>query len=194
MNGMKTPLAARARCGNLSKARAPGTGTPANSPRVVAAHSTPEKRAALAEMEAMKSRMSAHLSAKEEHWKEEARQAGAKQVMAAQVADDPILLVDAETYDEAVNREDGKLVLVDFFAAWCGPCKLIYPEVIKLAQTHEDKMVVVKFDCNQENKTKAKSLGIRSLPTFKLYRNGELVDEMTGAKVDKLKELVSNHL
>ncbi|KAI8465290.1 MAG: thioredoxin-like protein [Monoraphidium minutum] len=88
-----------------------------------------------------------------------------------------------------------KLTVVDFFTDWCGPCKLIMPELVKM---HEELTPrggqVVKLNCNKENKDLGKELAIKVAPTFHLYRGREKVGEMTGAKVDKLRELIEANL
>ncbi|KAI8474218.1 MAG: thioredoxin F-type [Monoraphidium minutum] len=88
-----------------------------------------------------------------------------------------------------------KLTVVDFFTDWCGPCKMIYPELVKFnAELAPRGGQVVKFNCNKTNKELGKELGIKVAPTFHLYRGREKLAEMTGAKVDKLREMVEANL
>ncbi|GJP35464.1 hypothetical protein CLOM_g19985 [Closterium sp. NIES-68] len=85
-----------------------------------------------------------------------------------------------------------KLVVLDMYTQWCGPCKLLAPKVEALAEEMPD-VVFMKLDCNQNNKPLAKGLGVRSVPTFKLFRNLAQVDEVQGAKYDLLVEKITKH-
>ena len=105
-----------------------------------------------------------------------------------------ITLIDGTNYDDMIAKgcASGKTVLVDFFAEWCGPCKVMYPKVVEIAEANADKLIVYKFDCNKANKDKAKELGIKVLPTFMAYKGGVKVGESTGAKMEKLQELLAS--
>ncbi|KAG2495956.1 hypothetical protein HYH03_005886 [Edaphochlamys debaryana] len=84
------------------------------------------------------------------------------------------------------------LVVVDFYTDWCGPCKLMYPQLVALSQERTD-VRFVKLNCNKTNKELGMQLQIRVAPTFHLYRNGVKVADMTGAKMDKLLDLINTH-
>eukprot|EP00798_Chlamydomonas_sp_ICE-L_P015252 gene15252-21334_t len=98
-----------------------------------------------------------------------------------------------DTYYQYLEENKDTLVIVDCYTDWCGPCKLIYPELVKLAEERTD-IKIVKFNCNKYNKDLGVKLKIRVAPTFLLYMNGEMVDTMTGAKVEKLKEKIEDAL
>lgn len=104
--------------------------------------------------------------------------------------------LNASDYYSFIEEEAGSdLVVVDFYTDWCGPCKLMYPELVIMQDQFKDKGVrFVKFNCNEQNKSLGKKLDIRVAPTFFLYKNGEKVASMTGAKTEKLRDLVLEHL
>jgi thioredoxin 1 len=71
-------------------------------------------------------------------------------------------------------------VLVDFWAEWCGPCKMIGPVVEQLADEYDGKAVIAKMDVDQ-NAQVPMQFGIRSIPTLMVFKNGQMVDKVIGA-------------
>ena len=85
-------------------------------------------------------------------------------------------------------------VLVDFWASWCAPCKMLMPVLQKLADEYEGKFLVAKVDTDNEREL-AMEYGIRSLPTLKLFHNGTVVDEVMGAQPESvLREIIDRHV
>lgn len=81
-------------------------------------------------------------------------------------------------FDQTINTD--KAVLVDFWAEWCGPCKMIGPIVEELAGDYEGKAVVAKLNVDENPQTAAK-FGIRSIPTLLVFKGGQIVDKQIGA-------------
>ena len=76
--------------------------------------------------------------------------------------------------------DSDKVALVDFWAAWCGPCQVLGPVIEELAGEFENKAVIAKLNVD-ENPNTAAQYGIRSIPTMLIFKNGEIVDQMIGA-------------
>ncbi len=90
----------------------------------------------------------------------------------------PIEFTDAN-FDQEVLKSDVP-VLVDFWAVWCGPCKMIAPFVTELAAEYEGKAKIGKLDVDN-NPNVAMTYGIRSIPTMLIFRDGKIVDQIIGA-------------
>jgi len=82
-------------------------------------------------------------------------------------------------FEEVVLNSD-KPVLVDFWAEWCGPCRMVAPVVKELAEEYGDKAVITKMDVDSNPGTSVK-FGIRNIPTILFFKNGEVVDKQVGA-------------
>lgn len=71
-------------------------------------------------------------------------------------------------------------VLVDFYADWCGPCKMMMPVVEKMAESYDGKIKIGKLNVDENNAIAAK-YGVMSIPSFMVFKNGEVVNSQTGA-------------
>ena len=92
---------------------------------------------------------------------------------------DSIVTSTTASWDKDVIGHEG-LVLVDFWAVWCGPCKMIAPTIEELSKEYEGKLKVVKLNTD-ENPDIASKYKIMGIPTLIFFKNGEKVDQMVGA-------------
>ncbi|MBS1647829.1 MAG: thioredoxin [Bacteroidetes bacterium] len=82
-------------------------------------------------------------------------------------------------FEQLVKKSD-KTVLVDFWAEWCGPCRMVGPIVEELAKEYEGKAVVGKVNVDH-NPNISMEFGIRNIPTILFFKNGQIVDKQVGA-------------
>lgn len=107
------------------------------------------------------------------------------------MASDFIKQLSDENFEEGIAQG---LVLVDFYADWCGPCRMLAPVVDELAREMSGKLVVAKVDTDQSMRV-ASEFEVTSIPTLILFKDGEMVKRVVGLKdLDALKKMVSEHL
>ncbi|GJQ33979.1 MAG: thioredoxin [Ignavibacteriaceae bacterium] len=104
----------------------------------------------------------------------------------------PLNVTDSTFEQEVIKSAEP--VLVDFWAAWCGPCKMIAPILEEMAPEYAGKLKIAKLDVDS-NPVIATKYGIRSIPTLLVFKNGVVVDQIVGAMPKKmLTEKVNPHL
>jgi thioredoxin 1 len=91
---------------------------------------------------------------------------------------EPIVVSDDTFEKDVLNAE--LPVLVDFWAAWCGPCRMIAPSVMELASEYDGKLTVAKMDIDDNPMTPGR-YGIMSIPTLMIFKDGQVVDRWVGA-------------
>lgn len=91
-----------------------------------------------------------------------------------------ILHLNEQTFDAEVIQS-GKAVLVDFWAEWCGPCKMIAPLLDELAAEYDGRVLIAKVNIDHDQSLSVK-YGVRAIPTLLLFKNGQVVDQIVGMK------------
>jgi thioredoxin 1 len=103
------------------------------------------------------------------------------------------LTITSDNFSELLSKEN-ELVMVDFWAEWCGPCKMLSPIVDELSQELDGKMTIGKVDVSDQQDLAAE-YGVRNIPTILFFKNGELVDKQVGALPKAaLQEIINKHL
>lgn len=100
-------------------------------------------------------------------------------------------VTDMEDFNKQLAAAGGKLVVIDFYATWCGPCKVIAPKVVAMSETMKD-VVFLKVDVD-ECEDISEKYKVTAMPTFIFLKKGEQVAEMKGANNDQLVKLVDQH-
>merc|ERR1712107_48945 len=101
------------------------------------------------------------------------------------------LVADSDDFKAKLTGAGGKLVVVDFFATWCGPCKMIAPHLEEMDKTMDD-VVFLKVDVD-DCEDIAAEYNITAMPTFIFIKSKAKVADLTGANVERLKEIVASN-
>ena len=97
------------------------------------------------------------------------------------------------TFDEQVIQSEVP-VLVDFWAPWCGPCRMVAPVLEQIAEKYQGRAKVVKVNVDEEQRV-AGQMGVRSIPTIALFHNGRAVETVAGARpAEALSRILDKHL
>lgn len=102
-----------------------------------------------------------------------------------------VLALSDDNFDEEVLKES-RPVLVDFWAAWCAPCRMIAPVIEEIAQNYGSKIKVAKFDVDGNSKV-PNEYGIRSIPTVMLFKDGQVAEQVIGANAAEIKRIVEQN-
>ena len=95
---------------------------------------------------------------------------------------------------QVLQQSHTRPVVADFWAAWCGPCKILMPLLTKLADDYQGKFFLAKIDTDKEQAL-ATQYGVRSLPTVKVFKNGLVVDEFMGAQPERaIRDILDRHI
>ena len=96
-----------------------------------------------------------------------------------------------DNYHEIFSQD--KLVVIDVWATWCGPCQRLAPIIAQVAEEYSDKAVVGKYNA-ENNEELLERFGVRNIPTILFIKNGELADRLTGAvNAAKIKEYIDKN-
>jgi len=102
-------------------------------------------------------------------------------------------IIKSNNFQEEVLKAEG-VVLVDFFATWCGPCKALAPILDALSEEFEGKAKVLKVDVDEDNAL-AMEYRVMSVPTMKIFKNGEVVETLVGLRAEaELREKLNYYL
>ena len=100
--------------------------------------------------------------------------------------------ITSENFESLKNGD--KPLVIDFWATWCGPCRMVAPIISKLAEKYEGKVVVGKCDV-EENEDMAVEFGIRNIPTILCFKGGQIANKVVGAQSEaKLDEMIQSLL
>jgi thioredoxin 1 len=93
-----------------------------------------------------------------------------------------VLELNDSNVNETLEKENGKVMLIDFHATWCGPCRMLSPTIDKLAnENKDDNVLIIKMNVD-ESKEFASANGVRNIPALLFFKDGVVVDRMVGVQ------------
>lgn len=105
-----------------------------------------------------------------------------------------LILFNDHNFDQEVLKSK-KVVLVDFWAEWCGPCQTMIPIVEELAKEYKDQPIKIGKLNVDENRKEVSKYGIMSIPTFILFKDGKVINQLSGVQPkEKLKKILDQNL
>jgi thioredoxin 1 len=109
------------------------------------------------------------------------------------MANKNVMIISKDNFEDEVLKSD-KVVLVDFWAPWCGPCRAVGPIVDELADEYEGKAKISKLNVDDEDELAAK-FRVMSIPTIMIFKDGEVVEKVIGARTKtELTSLIDKHI
>ena len=88
------------------------------------------------------------------------------------------IIITNDNYNQSLSENEN--LIVDFWATWCGPCRVLASKLTELSEKYEGKVTIGKCNAEEEEEL-SDNLGIRNVPTLLFFKNGELVDKLSGA-------------
>tara|TARA_Y100001938_G_C8061124_1_gene417324 strand:+ start:531 stop:845 length:315 start_codon:yes stop_codon:yes gene_type:complete len=88
-----------------------------------------------------------------------------------------------QEFDKIINDSEKKAVLIDFWAPWCGPCRMLTPTITSLSKTFPNKVYKVNVDMQKEI---AMRFGIRGIPSVKIFKNGDVMETLQGVQPESV--------
>lgn len=109
------------------------------------------------------------------------------------MANDSVKVLTGDNFDDVVLKSTG-YTLVDFWASWCGPCRMVGPIIEELSEDYAGKISVGKVNVD-ENEDLAKKYSVQSIPTIILFKDGEIVDKLVGGlPKEQFEDMLDKHV
>lgn len=100
---------------------------------------------------------------------------------------------DSEFDNKVTSCNDNILILVDFWAPWCGPCRSLEPQLEKLAQQYTENVKIYKINI-EDNQDVATQYGVSAIPTILMFKNGKKLSQVIGADISKIISEINNNI